>query len=129
VLGSRRVGKSSFIQKALDLRQNPPTTGSSKKMALDGVVYVVRLLEVLIDDITIDESKKITWPKLFDEENGPTIDGALILYDVTNGESVIEVPNVLCESGSIHAFLLPKAAPILILQPHVQCLAASHHRC
>jgi hypothetical protein len=129
VLGSRRVGKSSFIQKALDLRQNPPTAGSSKKMALDGVVYVVRLREVLIDDITIDESRKITWPKLFDEENVPPIDGALILYDVTNGESVIEVPDVLCESGSIHAILLLNGAPIRMFQHHVQCPAASHDRC
>jgi N-glycosylase/DNA lyase len=97
-------------------------------MALDDDVYVVRLLEVLIDDITIDESRQITWPKLFGEENVPTIHGALILYDVTNGESVIEVPDVLCESGSIHAFSLLKAAPILIFQFHVQCPAAPHHR-
>ncbi|KAF7511909.1 hypothetical protein GJ744_003142 [Endocarpon pusillum] len=95
VLGSRRVGKSTFIQRALDLRESPPRAWSSKRMSLDGVIYIVRLCELMINDITITDSTKITWPKLLSEEGPPSIDGILVLYDVTNEESVIEIPHVL----------------------------------
>ena len=104
MLGSRRVGKSTFIQRALDLRESPPRAWSSKKMSLDGVIYIVRLFEVMINDLTINDSTKITWPKLLNEESPPSIDGILVLYDVTNGESVIQIPDVLCKSGSTHIF-------------------------
>ena len=114
VLGGRRVGKSTFIQRALDLRDNVPTALSSKKMSLDDVIYVVRLFEVLTDDITINETKKITWPKLLEEQKPLHIDGILILYDVTNGESVVEIPDILCESGSTRASMLSRAAFLLL---------------
>ncbi len=73
-------------------------------MALDGVIYIVRLFEVMINDITIDDNTEITWPKLSDVQSPPSIDGVLVLYDVTNGKSIIEVPEVLGQSGSNHKF-------------------------
>ena len=69
-------------------------------MSLDGVVYEVQLFEVETDDITIRDSTEIIWPQLIGEDNQPPIDGILILYDVTNGESVIKIPDVLCELAS-----------------------------
>lgn len=63
------------------------------------MIYVVRLFEVLMDEITINASTNITWPKLIEERKISSLDGVLILYDVTDEESVIEVPDVLCESG------------------------------
>jgi hypothetical protein len=68
-------------------------------MSLDGVIYVVRLFEVMIDEIRINENRTITWPRVIEDEKVPAIDGVLILYDVTNEESVTEVPDVLCKSG------------------------------
>jgi GTPase SAR1 family protein len=106
VLGSRRVGKSTFIQRALDVRQDPPNAFSSKKMSLDGVIYVVRLFETVVGDITISDSNNITWPDLINEENPLPVDGVLLLYDVTNGESVLEIPEILCESRSACASIL-----------------------
>jgi hypothetical protein len=128
VLGSQRVGKSTFIQKALDLRDYGPTACSSKKMSLDGVVYIVRLFEVLIDDITINDSKQVAWPKLSNKQKLPDIDGVLMLYDVTNVESVLEIPDVLRKSGSTRASIPLRAALLIILQCNTQHPAASHHR-
>lgn len=71
-------------------------------MSLDGVIYIVRLFELMINDITITDSTEITWPKLFTEGSPPSIDGILVLYDVTNEESIIEIPHLLCKFGSTH---------------------------
>ena len=101
VLGSSRVGKSTFIQRALDLREDASTDYPSKKMSLDGVIYIVRLFEILVDDITINDSRRITWPKLIEIPKQPSVDGVLMLYDVTDEESINEIPDILCKSGSL----------------------------
>lgn len=93
-------------------------------MSLDGVVYVVRLFEVLINAIAINDSGNITWPKLVDEQNSSSVDGVLMLYDVTNEESVIKIPDILSksQSGSIR---LPG---LLMFQCDTQPAVAFHHR-
>ena len=71
-------------------------------MSLDGVIYIVRLFELQVDDITIDESRRVVWPKLVDIPKQPSLDGVLILYDVTDEESVNEIPDILCKSAFDH---------------------------
>ena len=93
------MGKSTFIRRALDLRDNAPRQKFSKKMSLDGVVYVIRLLEVSLDEIKIHVPGGITWPRAVDGQNLPQIDGVMVLYDVTQEQSVLEVPDVLCKSS------------------------------
>ena len=68
-------------------------------MSLDGVIYIVRLFELLVDDITINDTRRITWPKLVSIPKQPSIDGVLMLYDVTDEESINEIPDILCKSG------------------------------
>lgn len=68
-------------------------------MSLDGIIYVVRLFELQVDDITIDETRRVVWPRLIDIPKQPSLDGALILYDITDEESVNEIPDILCKSG------------------------------
>ncbi len=92
------------------------------------MIYVVRLCEVLIDDITITDSSNITWPTLFDEEKLPHIDGVLILYDVTNGDSVIEIPDILGESGPTRTSMLLTGAFLPMLNRDAKYSAASHDR-
>lgn len=70
-------------------------------MSLDRVIYIVRLFELLVDDITIDDSRRITWPKLISIPKQPSIDGVLMLYDVTDEESINEIPDILCKSDLI----------------------------
>lgn len=94
VLGAKGVGKSMFIQHALDLRK--PTNGpvSSSKVALSGVTYRFQLLELELDDIDYS-GRQISWPKYINSQLVPPIDGVLCLYDVTNQESIAEIPELL----------------------------------
>ena len=100
VLGAARVGKSTFMQRALDLAIPPPPTApvSARKMSVDGHVYVVRLFELGFDQVEFgsnQEDEDIVWPEKLGDFVIPRIDGALALYDVTNQNSLAEVPSAL----------------------------------
>ena len=101
VLGAQAVGKSTFIQKALDMRQQPSSAFSAKKMSLDGVIYLVRLVELSFDDISIVDGQ-IAWPKYSGDLKVPLADGILALYDVTNQESITRIPELLRQSLVLH---------------------------
>lgn len=95
VLGEEGVGKSTFIQKAFDLRNFSDVNMTSKRMPLDGDVYTVRLVELGFGDIEIDDDKEISWPEIIDNMKMPAVHGALILWDVMNRESLVDVPDIL----------------------------------
>lgn len=95
VLGAQGVGKSTFVQKALDLRQQPVSHYSSKKMSLDGVIYLVRLLEISMEEILISDRREVQWPQNVSDRSMPSVDGVLVLYDVTNPESIQGVAEIL----------------------------------
>ena len=95
VVGSPNVGKSAFIQKAFNL-QNPPSNAiSSRKMSIDGNVYVVRLIELSFSELDLDNESRICWPDSVNAQPTPYIDGAFTLYDVMNKESLVQVPETL----------------------------------
>ena len=79
-------------------------------MSLDGIVYMVRLLEMSLDAISIIDKRKITWPKTIGANEMPEVDGVLVLYDVMNQESIAEVPEILrmsfAHSCSCHSYTL-----------------------
>jgi len=95
VLGSPQVGKSTFIQRSFDLRALPNSPFTSRKMSIDGNVYVVRLVELAYDDLDLDEHKRICWPDTIAGNPVPVIDGAFTLYDVLNRDSLGEIPDAL----------------------------------
>jgi GTPase SAR1 family protein len=97
VVGAGGVGKSTFIQHALDLRN--PTNGpvSSTKVALSGVTYRFQLLELELNDIDYTAGQ-IKWPKYINSQLVPPINGVLCLYDITDQESIAEVPELLRKS-------------------------------
>jgi len=95
VLGSPQVGKSTFIQRSFDLRALPDSPFTSRKMSIDGNVYVVRLVELAYDDLDLDEHKRICWPDTIAGNPVPVIDGAFTLYDVLNRDSLGEIPDAL----------------------------------
>jgi hypothetical protein len=101
VLGSAGVGKSSFIQKALKLYKRPTATRSSVRQDLDGIPYIVCLAEYALEHIEMDDlmasGKQIQWPKQINGEPVQMADGALVLYDVTNRDSIRNVPGALSE--------------------------------
>lgn len=89
------MGKSTFVKCALDLKQTPLVRSSIKKMSMDGAIYVVRLLEIAIHKITLDDRGRIVWPKCLGEQALPPIDGVLCLFDSTDLRSVSQYPQVL----------------------------------
>lgn len=95
VVGSRGVGKSTFIQHALDLKQPPTSPLSSKKMSLDGTVYVVNLWKILPKETSVTQTNRIVWPLSVGEQTLPPIDGALVLYDASSPKSIVEVSRIL----------------------------------
>jgi hypothetical protein len=101
VLGAPQTGKSTFIQKAFDLSQAPSILFTRRKMSLDGTVYVIRTIELNYQDLDLDDEKCICWPDVLSGTPVPAIDGAFILYDVMNRDSLIQVPEAL--SGTCNA--------------------------
>lgn len=98
VLGTKGVGKSSFIQRVFDHRALPTLTVTPRKMSIDGEEHTVRLVELSFDDIDIDEAaRKIDWPETADSRPLPPIDGVLVLYDVMDRDSLKPIRPALSE--------------------------------
>ncbi|KAF4967281.1 hypothetical protein FSARC_5111 [Fusarium sarcochroum] len=95
VIGSTGVGKSSFVQRVLGLSRPPISNASSVRMLVDNTSHAVTLLELDLEYFELDPAQPIQWPKQINGHIVPRVDAALILYDVTNHESVRELPQTL----------------------------------
>lgn len=88
VVGGDQAGKTTYIESALEMK-NPLSGSTTKKMSLDGTVYVVRLLEVHADEISQGSNGTFKWP-LLGNDSPPTVNGALVLHDATRSTSELE---------------------------------------
>ncbi|KAL1632479.1 hypothetical protein SLS56_003557 [Neofusicoccum ribis] len=104
VIGDNGVGKTRFIDRAFDLRSRTQTRTATRKMSIDGTVYTVRLVEIPFEELDIEHDDRICWPDRIDDSPAPRIDGALMLYDVMNQESLAQVPGML---NVVHKAALP----------------------
>ncbi|EUC42638.1 hypothetical protein COCMIDRAFT_28767 [Bipolaris oryzae ATCC 44560] len=95
VVGVRGSGKSTFARRALGLPEAAPAGNCSRRMTIDGTIYVVRLVEMTFSDVQVGERGNIKWPDSTDDCATPRIHAAVILYDVTNQESLANVPEML----------------------------------
>jgi GTPase SAR1 family protein len=95
VIGGAGVGKSTLIQRALGLRAVPTSGASSARMSVDKVEYTVSLIELDLESFDIARDRRIEWPKQINGHIVPRLDGALLLYDVTNRESIAALPETL----------------------------------
>lgn len=95
VLGSAGSGKSTLVQYALDLEKLPVSPKSVKKISLEGTVSILRLIELRLEDLEIDDDFSIRFSLEADNQNQPRIDGALMMCDVTSSSSISCVPSVL----------------------------------
>ena len=67
-------------------------------MAIDGNDYLVRLLELPIDDVDIDDDDNtVSWPETIENKMMPRIDGALTLYDIKDKSTLEGIPELLSE--------------------------------
>ncbi|XP_014559512.1 hypothetical protein COCVIDRAFT_91607 [Bipolaris victoriae FI3] len=95
VVGVRGSGKSTFARRALGLPEAASAGNCSRRMTIDGTIYVVRLVEMTFTDVQLGERGNIKWPDSTDDCATPRIHAAVILYDVTNQESLANVPEML----------------------------------
>lgn len=100
VVGEDNAGKSSFIKCALDMKSTPASFSTRKKMSLDGSVYVVRLLEIDLRQVTFNEDQSIAWPRLEKGNAAPIVDGVLLLHDATQPDKFSEATSLIGMLGS-----------------------------
>lgn len=96
VVGHSNVGKSTFMQRALELPSLPTSQAAERTVPIDGSDYLVRLLELPIEELDIDDDT-INWPDTIEDKMMPRVDGAIALYDVQDKDSIEELPEVLSE--------------------------------
>lgn len=95
VVGVSGVGKSTLIQRALSLHHLPSSPLSSRTMSVNCVPYHVRLLELEMDRLDVDDERRIRWPSQVDDVEVPHIHGALVLYDAMSQRSLTAIPRIL----------------------------------
>ena len=98
VIGADGVGKSTFMERALSLTLEPDSQALERKIGIEGNDYLLRLLEISIDDVDIDEDDDtVSWPETIQNKIMPRIDGVITLYDVRDRGSLENVPDMLSE--------------------------------
>ena len=104
MIGAEGVGKSTFVQKALELPFLPSSQAAERRISIDGSDYLIRLLQLPIDDIDIDDDDNtVSWPETIEDKIMPKIHGALTLYDVKDETSLESVPEMLSECCRLRA--------------------------
>lgn len=98
VVGTPRSGKSTFIQHALDLKKLPTAAVSSKKVSLEGVVSLLRIHEFNVNDIDLTSGGTPQWPHLDGKETTSPINGAMVIYSISDASSTKLIPSFLRES-------------------------------
>jgi len=99
ILGASRVGKSSFIRCSMQLPAPATAPVVTKRMLVDGTDYLVRLVEMPIDSVEIEEDDTIHWPDTGLDSSVSRVDGVLSLYDVGNKASFEDFPEMLSMLG------------------------------
>lgn len=97
IIGAEGAGKSTLIQRALGLRKPPTSVASSLRMNIDNATYTISLVELDLEAFDITNDRRILWPKQINGVIVPRFDGALILYDVMNSETIADLPQTLSE--------------------------------
>lgn len=102
VIGALGSGKSTFIQRALRLSRLPTSNTATVRQDVEGIPHVVTLVEFDLDnfdleDVAVAQGQPIQWPKQINGQFVPRLEGAFVLYDVLNKDSVSDFPVTLCE--------------------------------
>lgn len=89
VIGANGVGKSAFIQRALRMtRTSNQGIVTFNWTEYDGSQHIVNVFEVDLEAFDMDMSGPIRWPKQANGQMAPPVDGAMVLYDVMNKDSI-----------------------------------------
>lgn len=97
VIGSNGVGKSHFIHRALSLPRVPGPHPTTTRIQIDNVTFSIMLFELDLEYFDVDPERQIKWPKQIEGSIMPRVDGVLLLFDVTDRESIAELPQTSSE--------------------------------
>lgn len=103
VIGAAGVGKSTLIQGALGLNAPQDFLVSTLEISMEEIIYTVSLFEMDLQNIDIDSQRKLNWSTSLNGQDFSRIDGVLLLYDVTNRESISRFPATL--NGLVNSFI------------------------
>lgn len=95
VVGGDGVGKSTYMQQAFDMPYPPPLKASERRIPYEGTTYLIRILEIPLDDVDVDDDDSVSWPSTVADRLTPRVDGVLTLYDVRDRASLEGVPETL----------------------------------
>ncbi|ORY64369.1 ras guanine nucleotide exchange factor [Pseudomassariella vexata] len=103
VIGANGVGKSNFIQRAMALSRAPGAQPTMARINIDNMPYAVTLFELDLEYFDVDPDRRIQWPRQIGGAIMPPAHGVLLLFDVMNRDSIIELPQTL--SALVHSSL------------------------
>ncbi|KAI0484289.1 ras GEF [Xylariaceae sp. FL0804] len=133
VIGAKGVGKSHFIQRCLSLSRVPGPNLSTARISIDSIPYAVTLFDLDLEYFDVDPDRQIQWPKQMGGAIMPRVNGVLLLYDVTNRDSIIELPQTLnaLVNSSLPAVLVATKCdfPEPVRQIDTQAVAAACQSC
>lgn len=118
IIGAEGAGKSTLIQSALGLRKPPASVSSSQRLNIDGTTYTISLVELDLEAFDITPDRRILWPKQINGVIVPRFDGALILYDVMNSESISDLPQTLSECYISTFFFFGEKSGVMMSRCH-----------
>ncbi|KAI4286970.1 MAG: hypothetical protein L6R35_003772 [Caloplaca aegaea] len=95
VIGTSGSGKSTFIQHALDLKKLPNSRTSTKKVSLEGIISVLRIHEIDAGEVEVAPDGALSWPLVDASGNTYEIDGAVVVYSITDVGSTKPLPELL----------------------------------
>ncbi|KAK6955247.1 hypothetical protein Daesc_002878 [Daldinia eschscholtzii] len=79
----------------MSLSRPPGPNPTTARINIDNVPYAVTLFELDLEYFDVDPDRQIKWPKQAGGAIIPRVNGVLLLYDVMNRESIIELPQTL----------------------------------
>lgn len=95
IIGANGVGKSHFIQKSMSLSRVPGAQPTTARVNIDHVPYAVTLIELDLGYFDVDPDRQIKWPKQVGGAMMPSIHGVLLMYDVMDRDSILELRQTL----------------------------------
>ena len=66
-------------------------------MSLEGELFRITLMEIQLNDVTIQKDRDIGWPENLGSKLMPKVDGVLALYDIADRSSLSVIPALMSE--------------------------------
>ncbi|RYP69474.1 hypothetical protein DL771_006126 [Monosporascus sp. 5C6A] len=79
----------------MSLPRPPGPSATTTRINVDNLPYAVTLFELDLEYFDVDPNRQIQWPRQMGGAIMPRVHGVLLLYDVMNRESIMQLPDTL----------------------------------